>query len=180
MASGLDFERVTVRISNHFDGPNFVNGLAKQSGTYTILSETQAVLSFAGGFDTAITYVQVVEGEGFGLNADGRYTGTVHAYTGFEEANPANRWRFENLDTSLDRLNTLASDPAVTFQDLLLIPLEYEFVGAQFDDVFIMGSFDDIGYGFGGNDNFDGLSGDDMLFGHAGSDLLTGRTATTC
>ena len=39
MASGLDFQPVTIRISNHFEGPNFVNGLAKQSDSYTIVSE---------------------------------------------------------------------------------------------------------------------------------------------
>jgi Ca2+-binding RTX toxin-like protein len=175
MPSGLDLQRVTVRIFNHFDGPNFVNGLAKQTGTYTILSETRAMLVFQGGFNSDITYVQIVEGEGFGLDANGRYTGTVHSYVGFEQGAPQNRWTFENLNTSLDRLNTLASDPEVTFEDLLLIPLEYEFVGAQFDDVFITGSFDDIAYGFAGNDNFDGLGGDDRLFGHSGSDILTGE-----
>jgi len=174
MARDLDFQRVTVTISNHFEGPNFVNGLAKQSASYTIISDARARLEFAGGFDSDVTYVQIVSGTGFGIDAVGRYTGFVESYVAFEKGNRANGWSFENLDTSLDRLNTLASDPGVTFQDLLLIPLEYEFVGAQFDDVFICGSFEDIARGFAGDDEFNGLSGDDRLFGNAGSDLLTG------
>jgi Ca2+-binding RTX toxin-like protein len=174
MATGLDLQRTTIRISNHFDGPNFVDGLAVQNASYTIVSDELARLEFQGGFDSAITYVQLVHGSGFGISAGGRYTGTVDSYLGYEKDNPGNHWTFENLDTSLDRLNTLVSDPEVTFQDLLLIPLTYDFVGAQYDDVFICGSFDDVAYGFAGNDNYDGLSGDDVLFGQSGSDLLTG------
>ncbi len=174
MARELDFQRVKITISNHFEGPNFVNGLAKQDASYTVVSDTRARLEFAGGFDSDVTYVQIVSGTGFGIDANGRYTGVVESYIAFEKGNRANGWSFENLDTSLDRLNTLASDPGVSFEDLLLIPLEYEFVGAQFDDVFICGSFDDIARGFAGDDDFNGLSGDDRLFGNAGSDLLTG------
>ena len=174
MARELDFQRVKITISNHFEGPNFVNGLAKQDASYTVVSDTRARLEFAGGFDSDVTYVQIVSGTGFGIDANGRYTGVVESYIAFEKGNRANGWSFENLDTSLDRLNTLASDPGVSFEDLLLIPLEYEFVGAQFDDVFICGSFDDVARGFAGDDDFNGLSGDDRLFGNAGSDLLTG------
>ena len=137
MARELDFQRVKITISNHFEGPNFVNGLAKQDASYTVVSDTRARLEFAGGFDSDVTYVQIVSGTGFGIDANGRYTGVVESYIAFEKGNRANGWSFENLDTSLDRLNTLASDPGVSFEDLLLIPLEYEFVGAQFDDVFI-------------------------------------------
>ena len=168
MARDLDFQRVTVTISNHFEGPNFVNGLAKQSASYTILSDTRARLEFAGGFDSDVTYVQIVSGTGFGIDSGGRYTGFVESYVAFEKGHRANHWSFENLDTSLDRLNTLASDPGVTFQDLLLIPLEYEFVGARFDDVFICGSFDDVAFGFAGEDDFNGLGGDDRLLGTPG------------
>ena len=150
MARDLDFQRVTITISNHFEGPNFVNGLAKQDASYTVVSDTRARLEFAGGFDSDVTYVQIVSGTGFGIDANGRYTGVVESYVAFEKGNRANGWSFENLDTSLDRLNTLASDPGVSFEDLLLIPLEYEFVGAQFDDVFICGSFDDVARGFAG------------------------------
>jgi Ca2+-binding RTX toxin-like protein len=174
MPTGLDLQRTTIRISNHFEGPNFVNGLAIQNASYTVLSDELARLEFKGGFNSDVTYVQLVHGTGFGIADDGRYTGTVESYLGFEKDNPENHWTFENLDTSLDRLNTLVSDPEVTFQDLLLIPLTYDFVGARYDDVFICGSFDDIARGYGGDDNFDGLSGDDMLFGNAGSDVLTG------
>lgn len=174
MSSGLDFQRVTVTISNHFEGPNFVNGLAIQTNSYTILSPTQARLEFAGGFNSSITYVQIVEGTGFGVDANGRFTGTITSYLGFEKDNPQNHWTFEGLDVALDHLNTLVFDPDVTFEDLLLIPLEYDFNGAQFDDVFICGSFDDIARGFAGNDNYDGLTGADSLFGGAGNDLLTG------
>ncbi|WP_137177528.1 calcium-binding protein [Roseomonas sp. AR75] len=174
MPGGLDFQRAKVQISNHFEGPNFVNGLAKQSASYTVLSDTAARLEFKGGFNDAITYVQILYGNGFGLDENGRYTGTVTAYLGYEKDTPENRWRFTNLETSLDKLNTLVSDPDVTFGDLLLIPLEYRFVGAQFDDVFINGSFNDIALGLDGDDNFDGLSGADTLLGHAGDDLLTG------
>ena len=168
MARELDFQRVTITISNHFEGPNFVNGLAKQDASYTVVSDTRARLEFAGGFDSDVTYVQIVSGTGFGIDANGRYTGVVESYIAFEKGNRANGWSFENLDTSLDRLNTLASDPGVSFEDLLLIPLEYEFVGAQFDDVFICGSFDDVARGFAGDDDFNGLSGDDRLFGTPG------------
>jgi Ca2+-binding RTX toxin-like protein len=174
MASGLDFPRVTVRISNHFEGPNFVNGLAKQQNSYTIIDPEHAMLTFRGGFNDAITYVQIVEGTGFGRDANGRYTGTVTGYVAHEQGAPENGWSFSSLAVGLDRLNTLVSDPAVTFGDLLLIPLEYEFIGARYDDVYICGSFDDIALGFNGNDNFDGLSGSDRLFGHHGNDLLTG------
>jgi Ca2+-binding RTX toxin-like protein len=174
MATGLDFQRVTVRIFNHFEGPNFVNGLAKQTSSYEILSDDRARLEFAGGFDSSVTYVQIVEGEGFGIDANGRFTGTIDSYFAFEKDTPENGWRFDNLDTTLDHLNTLASDSAVTFEDLLLIPLEYDFVGAEFDDVFICGSFDDIARGRAGDDNFDGLDGADSLFGHVGADVLTG------
>jgi Ca2+-binding RTX toxin-like protein len=174
LARELDFQRVTVRIFNHFEGPNFVNGLAKQTASYTVVSDTLARLEFAGGFDGSVTYVQRVHGTGFGIDASGRYTGFVDSYRAFEKGDPANGWSFEGLDTSLDRLNTLASDPGVTFEDLLLIPLEYDFVGARFDDVFICGSFDDIAHGLAGADEFNGLSGDDRLFGDAGPDLLTG------
>jgi Ca2+-binding RTX toxin-like protein len=174
MANGLDLQRVTVRISNHFEGPNFVNGLAKQGASYTVVSDTLARLEFAGGFDSSVTYVQRVHGTGFGIDASGRYTGFVTSYTAHEKGQPQNGWSFENLDTSLDRLNTLAADPEVSFQDLLLIPLEYQFVGAEFDDVYIAGSFDDIARGFAGDDEFNGLSGDDRLFGGSGADLVTG------
>jgi Ca2+-binding RTX toxin-like protein len=174
MATGLDFPRTTVRIFNHFEGPNFVNGLAIQNNSYTIIDSEHAMLEFAGGFNDGITYVQIVEGEGFGLDANGRYTGIVTGYLGYEKGTPENHWTFQGLDTSLDRLNTLVADPAVTFQDLLLIPLTYTFLGAEFDDVFINGSFDDIARGYGGDDNFDGLAGADSLYGNAGDDLLTG------
>jgi Ca2+-binding RTX toxin-like protein len=175
MATGLDFQRVTVTISNHFEGPNFVDGLAKQSGTYTVVTDKLARLEFAGGFDSAVTYVQLVMGEGFGIDANGRYTGFVTSYEAFEKENPQNGWSFQGLNTSLDRLNSLASDPQVTFEDLLVIPLVYEFNGAQFDDIFITGSFDDIALGFAGNDDFNGLSGADTLAGHSGSDTLFGE-----
>jgi Ca2+-binding RTX toxin-like protein len=174
MANPLNLQPTTVTISNRFDGPNFVNGLAIQSASYTVVSPTRARLEFQGGFNPAITYVQIVEGTGFGIDADGRYTGTVTGYVGFEKGAAENRWRFDDLDTGLDRLNTLAADPDVTFQDLLLIPLVYRFVGAGFDDVFITGSFDDVARGFAGDDNFDGLTGDDVLIGGDGDDLLTG------
>lgn len=175
MPSGLNLPKTVVRISNHFEGPNFVNGLAIQNASYTVLNGTTARLEFAGGFDTSITYVQIVRGTGFGVTADGRFTGTVTSYVGFEKDAPQNRWTFENLDTSLDRLNTLVSDPAVTFADLLVIPLVYEFHGAEFDDIFITGSFDDVAFGYDGDDNYSGLSGADTLYGGIGADTLRGQ-----
>jgi hypothetical protein len=84
MPRDLDFQRVTVRISNHFEGPNFVNGLAIQDASYTVVSEERARLVFRGGFDPDVTYVQIVSGTGFGLDANGRYTGTVTSYRAFE------------------------------------------------------------------------------------------------
>lgn len=174
MSDGLDLQPVTVRISNHFEGPNFVNGLALQTGSYRVIDPEHAILEFSGGFNP-IPYVQIVEGTGFGVDAGGRYTGTITSYLGYERDNPENHWTFEGLDTALDRLNSLVSDPAVTFEDLLLIPLKYVFHGAQFDDVFICGSFDDIAYGYAGDDNYNGLAGDDTLTGNAGDDVLTGE-----
>jgi hypothetical protein len=90
MAKGLDLQRVTVRISNHFEGPNFVNGLARQSASYTVVSDALATLEFAGGFDSAVTYIQRVHGTGFGIDASGRYTGFVDSYTAHEKGQPQN------------------------------------------------------------------------------------------
>lgn len=172
---GLDLPRVTVRISNHFEGPNFVRGLAKQLADYTVLSDSRARLEFVGGFNDEITYVQILRGKDFGVDANGRFTGTVEGYRGFEKGSPENQWTFDGLDVPLDRLNTLVGDYGVTFKDLLLIPLVYDFIGAQFEDIYIAGSFDDYCRGFDGDDSFQGLSGDDTLIGDAGSDSLNGE-----
>src|SRR5215207_10088425 len=99
MTSGLDFSPVTVKISNHFEGPNFVKGLAEQSGTYSVLSDQRAILEFDGGFNSDVTYVQVLFGENFGIDENGRYTGTVESYRAFEKDDPRNHWTFENLNT---------------------------------------------------------------------------------
>ncbi len=175
MPGSLDLPVVTVTIHNEFVGPNFVNGLAKQSSEYTIVSDTLAVLTFKGGFDDSITYVQNLNGTGFGYDSNGRMTGYVDSWTAYEQDNPLNGWSFTNFGSSLDRLNSLASDPNVTFADLLVIPLVYNFVGAQYDDIYIYGSFNDEGHGYGGNDNFNGLAGDDTLYGDGGKDSLFGE-----
>ena len=176
MRTGLDLKIVTVTIQGEFFGPNFVRGLAEQNGTYDIVSDTQATLQFSGGFDPDITLFQIVIGTGFGFDEDtGRYSGRVTGYYAYEIENPANGWTFSNLDVSLDVLNSNASDPNVTFPDLLVVPLRYEYVGGTGDDFYILGSFDDIAKGNDGDDQFIGLTGNDTLIGGAGDDILVGN-----
>ncbi|MBJ3776720.1 calcium-binding protein [Acuticoccus mangrovi] len=174
MASGTNLREVTVTIENYFYGPDFVNGLAKQTNEYEIISDTKAVLKFQAGFHSDRTIVQVVTGEGFGYDANGRLTGIVTSYVGFYKDTPDERWTFTGLSTSLDRLNTLASDPDVKFSELLVIPLQYTYVGADREDFYIEGSFADSARGYGGDDFFNGLDGPDTLIGDGGHDTLIG------
>lgn len=176
MDSGLPLSRVTVRIQNEWFGPNFVRGLALQRQDYTVVSPTLAVLEFQGGVNDSITIVQNVNGSNFGTDENGRFTGKVDSYVAYDQANPENGWSFDGLNTTLDHMNSEASSRFVTFQDLLLVPLVYNFIGAQYDDFYIFGSFDDIGRGFEGNDQYFGLAGNDLFIGHSGHDLLAGGT----
>ncbi|WP_158968558.1 calcium-binding protein [Chachezhania sediminis] len=175
MASEFQPDFTTVTIYGYFVGPNFVRGLAEQDNEYTVLSDTQATLTFQGGFDSSITYVQLLFGTGFSYDEDtGRYSGRVDTYFAYELDAPENAWSFSNLNVSLDTLNSNASDPDVTFPDLLVIPLRYKYLGGEYDDVYITGSFDDIARGHAGDDTFEGLTGNDKLYGGKGADWLLG------
>ncbi len=172
---GLNLRTTTVTIFGDWFGPNFVNGLAAQTMEYEVLSDNRARLVFSGGFDPSVTYVQIVVGTNFGYDEDtGRYTGTVSRYHSYEQGNQQNAWTFSNLNASLDVLNSNASDTEVTFGDLLVVPLQYEFRGAAGKDFYILGSFDDVAYGFDGDDTFIGLTGNDTIFGQLGDDILVG------
>lgn len=176
MDSGIDLTRTLIKIEGDFEGPNFVRGLALQHNTYTVTSDTTAILKFRGGFDHSMRIVQEVYGTGFAINEDtGRYEGIVTGYHGYDYDNPENGWTFSELDVPLDTLNENASNPDVTFGDLLLIPLLYGYTGAEYGDIYIFGSFDDWGLGLGGDDRFTGLTGDDSLYGMQGADTLLGN-----
>lgn len=176
MSAGLDLQTVTVTIQGEFFGPDFVRGLALQSDSFDIVSDTMATLQFTAGFNTDITLQQIVIGTGFGYDEDaGRYTGRVVGYYAYEIENPSNGWTFSNLNVSLDVLNNNATNPNVTFPDLLVVPLQYKYVGGEFSDTYILGSFDDIAYGYAGDDQFTGLTGDDTIYGAGGSDILAGN-----
>ncbi|WP_146345429.1 calcium-binding protein [Phaeobacter marinintestinus] len=175
MESGLNLSTTTVTIYGDWFGPNFVNGLAAQTMTYEVLSEHHAKLVFVGGFNDNVTYVQHVSGYGFDYDpVTERYSGTVTSYYSYERGDQQNAWRFTNLDASLDVLNSNASDTAVTFGDLLVVPLQYDFVGAAGKDFYILGSFNDIAHGFNGDDTFIGLTGNDTIYGNTGDDKLVG------
>jgi Ca2+-binding RTX toxin-like protein len=175
LSSGFKLKTTAVTIYGEFVGPNFVNGLARQNGSYDVLSDTLATLTFAGGLDSDVTYVQLVVGTGIGIDwRSGRYSGRVAYYYACEEQDPENSWSFTGLSVALDTLNTNASNTNVTFGDLLVVPLQYNFIGGDFDDIYITGSFDDIAKGNKGDDYFIGLSGNDTLMGNSGDDRLAG------
>ena len=134
-----------IKITGAFDGPDFVKGLADQTAQYTIVSSTEATLTFVGGFDPTTTYTQTLSGTGFGVTDDGRFTGTVTGFVGVNE-NLGSYWTFSNLDAPLNIVSTSASG-GLSFLDLLVSPTTYNFIGDSFDDVFILGSFDDVAKG---------------------------------
>ena len=139
-----------IKVTGAFDGPDFVRGLAVQTAEYTIVSSTEATLTFAGGFHPTTTYTQTLTGTGFGVTEDGRYTGTVTGFVGVNE-NTGSYWTFSNLDAPLNIMNTTVS-AGLSFLDLLVSPSKWHFVGDSFDDVFIFGSFDDKGEGRRGDE----------------------------
>ncbi len=162
--------RIVVR--GDFGGPNFVRGLALQKENFQVFSSTVAVLpAFVGGFDTESTVTMVVYGTGFGITDDGRYTGRVSSFTATD--NYGNSWTVHDYGPSLNTLNTASIEN--TFVDNLLGPTQWDYVGNQFEDVFIGAAFADNLVGFGGNDVFEGLGGDDTILGGAGNDTLRGQ-----
>jgi hypothetical protein len=134
-----------IKITGAFDGPDFVKGLADQTAKYTIVSSTEATLTFVGGFHPDTTYTQTLTGTGFGVTEDGRFTGTVTGFVGVND-NTGAYWTFTNLDAPLNIINTTASG-GLSFLDPWLAST-WHFVGDSFDDVFIS-SFDDKGEGRG-------------------------------
>ena len=163
----------TVKVTGPFDGPNFVKGLADQGGSYKVINSHKAVLEFDGGINSSVHYKQVLKGHDFGTTADGRLTGVVTSFKGIDLSQPDTYWVFTGLSTLLDVTNTNVSGN-VSFVDLLISPLQYKYIGNQYDDTFATGPYDDVLKGKGGDDSFTGLSGDDRIYGGSGDDTLSG------
>lgn len=156
-----------------FLGPNYVRGLAAQSNAFTIEGPFKATLPpFPGDTtDSTVMYTMAVYGTGFSLTEDGRYTGIVTRFT--VEGSDGTRWDVFGYNAGLNTINQAAVDN--DFVENLLTPVDWSYVGNQFDDVFIGGAFGDRLFGFGGDDSFQGLAGNDTIFGGAGEDTLNGE-----
>jgi len=156
-----------------FLGPNYVRGLAEQKQSFTVESPFKATLPpFKGATtDRTVLYTMTVYGTGFSETEDGRYTGTVTRFT--VEGSDGTRWDVFGYNAALNTVNTAAVDD--NFVDNLLAPVDWTYVGNQFDDVFIGGAFGDSLFGFGGDDSFQGLAGNDTIYGGAGNDTLNGE-----
>ncbi len=161
------------KVTGPFNGPNFVNGLATQSNSYTVVNAHKAVLQFPGILDPSSSYEQILKGSGFALMSDGRYAGVVTGFKAIDTSQDNTFWKVTGLHTHLDVVNTNASGN-VSFVDLLISPLQYKFIGDQYPDNFATGPFDDILYGKGGDDIYTGLSGKDTMYGASGDDSLSG------
>jgi Ca2+-binding RTX toxin-like protein len=161
-------------VSGPFDGPNFVDGLSKQKNNYTVINSTTAILQppFAGGMDPSVTYTMTLHGTGFGVDSNGRFTGIVTSFDAVDNSQPDTSWTVTGYNTPLDIVNTNAT--AVDFVGLLVSPVQWKYIGNEYDDTFIGGPFVDILKGNDGNDAFQGLGGDDLLEGGKGLDTLNG------
>lgn len=175
-----DINFTNVKIFGEFFGPNFVKGLADQTDTYTVVNDKKATVTFSGGFESNITFVQELHGQNFSYDpVTGRYSGRVDYYVAYEQGARENKWVFrsessDGLNVALDVVNSNASNPNVSFSDLLVIPLRYKYIGGDYTDVYILGSFDDVARGNGGDDIFEGLTGNDKIWGGDGDDTLRG------
>jgi len=164
--------RAKIKIEGPFFGPDFVRGWGENQKGYTIVNSTTAILTFQGGFDPSVTYVQKLKGTGFGVDSQGRLTGTVTSFVGINTSMADTKWTFTNIKAPLNIMNTQAM--SLDFAELLVTPQAYDFVGDKYDDFYIMSSFGDIARGHRGDDTFYALSGNDKLLGGAGDDELWG------
>ena len=119
-------------VSGPFDGPNFVDGLSKQTHDYQVINSKKAVLhTFVGGMDPSITYTMTLHGKGFGVDSNGRFTGIVEGFDAVDNSQSNTSWTVTGYNTPLDVVNTNAT--AVSFVGLLVSPVEWYYIASQYD-----------------------------------------------
>jgi hypothetical protein len=120
--------RATVQVFGPFFGPDFVRGWGENTKGYKIVNSTTAKLTFKGGF-SGDTYTQTLKGTGFGVDPDGRLTGTVTSFIGVNEDKADTYWTFTNITAPLNILNTQAM--TLNFPELLVTPQAYKYIGGH-------------------------------------------------